>query len=160
MKWSTLTFGKHRGKTFPQILVVDPDWFFWIWPDLYGPLRPQADELVRRATAIKIPKNRPEKWCVEYWLEDDRTFGHFSLVKADSHQNEKWAVRERHLDLSWARRCKAYDKKGNKYLIRDFREYYFPGRNLTKKRIEAFFNDDDNFVRCSSGGGKREVVRP
>jgi hypothetical protein len=29
MAWSTLNFGKHAGKTLPQIVFADPDWFFW-----------------------------------------------------------------------------------------------------------------------------------
>jgi len=29
MAWSTLPFGKHKGKTLPQIVFADPDWFFW-----------------------------------------------------------------------------------------------------------------------------------
>jgi hypothetical protein len=33
----------------------------------------------------------------------------------------------------------AYDKKGYKNLIRDFRRLYFDDRNLTKKRCEVFF---------------------
>ena len=29
MKWTTLTFGKHDGKTLPEIIIKDADWFFW-----------------------------------------------------------------------------------------------------------------------------------
>jgi hypothetical protein len=27
--WSKLYFGKHVGKSLPQILFYDPDYFFW-----------------------------------------------------------------------------------------------------------------------------------
>ena len=29
MIWTTLNFSRHVGKTLPQILFSDPDWFFW-----------------------------------------------------------------------------------------------------------------------------------
>jgi hypothetical protein len=30
--WGEVNFGKWRdkGKTLPQVLVADPDWFFWV----------------------------------------------------------------------------------------------------------------------------------
>jgi hypothetical protein len=35
MRWSVMPFGKYKGKTFPEIIVRDPDWFFWVLPKLY-----------------------------------------------------------------------------------------------------------------------------
>jgi len=29
MKWTELDFGRYRGKTLPQVLFTDPDWFLW-----------------------------------------------------------------------------------------------------------------------------------
>jgi len=29
MRWSTLKSGKYEGKTLPQVLFKDPDYFFW-----------------------------------------------------------------------------------------------------------------------------------
>jgi hypothetical protein len=60
--------------------------------------------------------------------------------------NPKWSIRLPYLDLRLPRSYKAYDKKGYKKLIRDFRRLYFDGRNLTKKRCEAFFGNDGNFL--------------
>jgi hypothetical protein len=45
MIWTTIPFGKHQGKTLPQIVIDDPDWFFWILPRLYGQLKIEADDL-------------------------------------------------------------------------------------------------------------------
>jgi uncharacterized protein (DUF3820 family) len=28
MSWSTVPFGKYKGKTFPEIIARDLDWFF------------------------------------------------------------------------------------------------------------------------------------
>ena len=30
MRWSTVPFGKYKGKTLPEIIVRDADWFFGI----------------------------------------------------------------------------------------------------------------------------------
>jgi hypothetical protein len=42
-------FGKYEGRTFPEIIVRDADWFFWILPDLYGKLAEEAQGLARKA---------------------------------------------------------------------------------------------------------------
>jgi hypothetical protein len=28
-RWAKIGYGKHTGKTLPQIILSDPDWFFW-----------------------------------------------------------------------------------------------------------------------------------
>jgi len=29
MRWTTVSFGRYKGKTLPEIIVRDLDWFFW-----------------------------------------------------------------------------------------------------------------------------------
>jgi hypothetical protein len=48
---------KHKGKTFPQIILQDPDWFFYMLPKFYGNLADEAKSLAQKAQAIKIPKS-------------------------------------------------------------------------------------------------------
>ena len=62
MMWTTFPFGKHQGKTLPQIVLDDPDWFFWILPELDGHLKIEAHDLARKASKIKIPRKNPRKW--------------------------------------------------------------------------------------------------
>jgi hypothetical protein len=57
MAWSTVPFGKYAGKTLPEIIVRDLDWFFWVVPKLYGRIADEAQDLAQRARAIKIPKS-------------------------------------------------------------------------------------------------------
>jgi hypothetical protein len=45
MHWSVVPFGKYRGKTFPEIIVRDLDWFFWVAPKLYGKLADEGKSL-------------------------------------------------------------------------------------------------------------------
>jgi hypothetical protein len=54
MTWTVISFGKHRGKTLPQIILDDPLWFFWVLPKLYGRLKIEADDVARKASKIKI----------------------------------------------------------------------------------------------------------
>ena len=128
MKWTTLTFGKHAGKSLPEIIIKDADWFFWaIENEVFkGKLAAEANNLYRKAQAIKIPKRRPKRWLVEYCYEDDGRFLglRFVRVKDASFQSPR-NCRLPHLDLAYIRQRRTYDKKGCKYLLRDFRFVLF-----------------------------------
>jgi hypothetical protein len=47
MSWKTLDFGKYAGRTLPEIIVSDADWFFWARKkDVFkGRLANEAEEL-------------------------------------------------------------------------------------------------------------------
>jgi hypothetical protein len=74
MYWSAVPFGKYAGKTMPEIILTDPDWFFYMLPKLYGRLGEEAQNLARKAQAIKIPKSRARNWTVEYRYDCDQEF--------------------------------------------------------------------------------------
>src|SRR5271155_2171765 len=99
MIWSTISFGKHQGQTLPQIILVDPDWFFWILPELYGQLKIEAHDLARKASKIKIPRKNPRKSRVEFRFAHRNRFCGFELVRADSFMDPKWSIRLPYLDL-------------------------------------------------------------
>jgi hypothetical protein len=146
MYWSTLPFGKYAGNTLPEIIIRDPDWFFYMLPNLYGRLGDEAQNLARKARGIKIPKPRPGKWTVEYRYDCDQRFCGFAFVKADR-AHSRWATRLPHLDLAWPLRRKKYDKRAGRIMIRAFRRLYFGKRKrLTKQRSDEFFTDDRNFL--------------
>jgi uncharacterized protein (DUF3820 family) len=143
MWWSVVPFGKYRGKTLPQIIVRDLDWFFWVVPKLYGKLGNEAQDLAQKARAIKIPKSVE----VEYRYEMDRRFCGFAFVEANSARYSRWVTRLPYLDLSWPLRRKKYDKRAARIMIRDFRIHYFGEHKwLTKKRCEEFFGNGRNFI--------------
>ncbi len=153
MRWATLTFGKHAGKTFPEIILSDADWFFWALNKgvFEGRLADEATELVKKARAIKIPKPNPKRWQVEYSYDDTGGFCGFRFVKADTpeHCGSRSIRRLPYLDLSCVRR-KAYDKRGCRNLLRDFRYYYFGNnKRLTKRRCQQFFSNKKNFLRAA-----------
>ena len=49
MIWTTVPFGRCTEKTLPQIVLSDPNYFFWLATKLYGPLETEAQPLVRRS---------------------------------------------------------------------------------------------------------------
>jgi hypothetical protein len=155
MRWATLTFGKHAGETFPEIILSDADWFFWALNTgvLKGRLANEAAKLVQRARAIKIPKRNPKRWQVEYSYDDTGGFCGFRFVKADiplpcESRSIRWLP---YLDLSYVRRGKAYDKRGCRNLLRDFRHHFFgDNTRLTKRRCQQFFSNKRNFLRAAS----------
>lgn len=57
MAWRILPFGKYKGKTLPQIVFADPDWFFWVVAVGFksGALAVEAEKIRHRATHIRIP---------------------------------------------------------------------------------------------------------
>jgi hypothetical protein len=146
MYWSVVPFGKYQDKTLVEIVVQDPDWFFWMVPKLYGKLGRQARALARRIQAIKIPKAAAHRWAVEYRYDCDQRFRGFAFVRADSDRS-RWATRLPHLDLTWPLRQRRYDKRAGRIVIRDFRRQFFgEHKRLTKRRCEEFFSNDANFL--------------
>lgn len=146
MSWSTMPFGKYKGKTLPEIVLIDLDWFYWVLPRLYGKIAEEAQDLARKAQAIKIPGPNWKKLEVECRYERDDRFRGFAFVKASSAQYSRWSTRLPHLDLS---RClrRQYDKRGGRILLHDFRRHYFgENKRLTKERCEKFFSDRRNFI--------------
>ena len=149
MRWTVLQFGRHQGQTLPQIVLSDPDWFFWAIAKgvFQGRLSSEAEILAGRATHIKIPKRDWQGWEVEYRYERNGRFCGFGFVEAYVPPHSGSHVRLPYFDLSCAPRSKAYDKQRCKVLIADFRRHYF-GENtrLTKQRCEKFFDNQKNFL--------------
>jgi hypothetical protein len=146
MPWSTLLFGKYAGHTLPEIILADPDWFFWALPKLYGKLANEAQYLARKARSIKIPKRYGKKLEVEYRYDCDQRFCGFAIVKANRARS-RWTTRLPHLDLALPLRRKKYDKRTGRIVVRDFRRNFFgEHKRLTKERCERFFSNDANFI--------------
>jgi hypothetical protein len=104
MIWTTVKFGKYSGKTLPQIVLTDPNWFFWAADILYGPLATEAETLKRRARGIRIPKPKPKKWEIEYRFDHDLRFLGFGFVKANCTFHAAYSNYLPHLDLACVRR--------------------------------------------------------
>jgi hypothetical protein len=151
--WSILTFGKHKGKSLPQVILHDPDYFFWAVEEGVfdrGRFVEEACLLEYRATNIEIPRPNPRDWCVRYTTDRNGKFAGFDIIEVTTPSQldsiEMW--REECLDLSAPRRFKQYDKLGCRLLLRNFKYYIFGSRDvrLTKQKCEKFFSNQSNFV--------------
>jgi hypothetical protein len=152
MVWTNVTFGKHKGKSLPQVVFDDPDWFFWAREQgaFHGILRREADEVHRRATSIRVPQDDPDETLVaEYGMHHGR-FCHLEVVpeSRERHAGSTSTTRLPVFDMSFPRQVKGYDKLGYRILVRSLKFHLFRSERarLTRKRCEDFFDHDSNFV--------------
>lgn len=155
MFWSKVYFGKHEGKTLPQILCSDPDWFFWAMENNVfknkGVLLSEAKDLYKKARSIKIPDNDNKELEVEYvFHQPTGKFSHFDIVPKGmpAHDGSSQTLRLKLIDMSVPRQIAAYDKLGCKHLLLSLKFHLFESKSarLTKKRCEEFFSDESNFA--------------
>jgi hypothetical protein len=67
-----MPFGKYRELTLPQVMFVDPDYFFWLREEaLKGALAMEAEHLAKKACRIRIPREPAEAFMVEYRFEPE-----------------------------------------------------------------------------------------
>lgn len=124
--WSILRFGKNKGKTLPQIVLSDPDWFFWavghgIFRDH---LAEEAQDIARKASYIKIPKPDPQNWRVKYQFTRDDKFVDLAIIPIETVNTEaEQAIIGDYLDLSLIHRLQKCDKFGYRILLTKFRHY-------------------------------------
>jgi len=154
MTWSILWFGKHKGKSLPQVIFSDPDWFFWameknIFKDK-GKILQEANEINLKSKRIRIPQKGPEKLVAEYAIHPPtKKFADMEILPASrpKHVGSTPTFRSDYIDMSIPREIAPYDKFGCKLLISNIKYYLFGSKNykMTKERSEAFFNDDSNF---------------
>lgn len=154
MAWTVLTFGKHSGKSLPQVLFSDPDWFFWAMEEgLFAKrpgLRKEAELLNQRAKRIKLPITKINDPKVEYVIHrPSLKFSHIEIIPSDRgpHVGSSPTQRSDLIDMSFPRRMSAYDKTGCKSLVSSLKYHFFGSATarITKDRAEAFFDDSSKF---------------
>jgi hypothetical protein len=151
--WSSINFGKvyGLGKTLPEIVLSDPDWFFHMHEQsgFLGGLAREADQVAGRARQIRIPGKSPRDFKVQYYMSPDTgKFWYIGIVRTDEpFPIEQPFERCDFLDLSYPRRRWQYDKRGGKRIIRELKILVFGNEHmrLTKAVCERFFNDSKNF---------------
>ena len=158
MIWKVVDKGKYRGKgkTLPQIVFDDPDWFFFNFEEgrfaqWDSELGRQAKLIEKRARNIKIPKKNPELYEVEYIVDSmSGKFASIQIVDKDrpDHVGSSITERKKVIDLRFPRTWKSYDKLGGKILVKSLKYLLFGSQSarLTKQRCEDFFDDLNNFV--------------
>ena len=151
--WSPLRIGKHEGKTIPQIIMSDPDYFFWaLEQDRFfrGRIATEADDVNKKIRRIKIPKIKPNDWLIEYYWSRDGKFSHFDIVESTRppHVGSSITQRAKHLSFAVVRETKHYDKLGYRLFLNNFKHYFFgkESARMTKAVCEKFFDTPSNFV--------------
>ena len=155
MPWSIVSFGKHSGRTLPQIIFSDPDWFFWaIEKGVFknkGSLATEAQEVYEKATKIKIPNNENDELVVEYVVHQPTgKFSHFDVIPSSRprHEGSSPTSRKKVIDISVPRQIADYDKMGCRQLLSSLKYYVFGNKSvrMTKKKCEDFFDTSNNFA--------------
>jgi len=153
MNWTIVRIGKYRdkGKTLPQIVFDDPDWFYWAMEegvfDSRAALLAEAKIVAKRARSIRIPADSE----VEYFLHPlTLKFVRFEIVPGSRprHRGSSPTMRGNVIDMSVPRSIAPYDKVGCKTLVRGLKEHLFgkSSARVTKQRAEEFFADASNFA--------------
>ena len=155
MAWTELELGKHTGRTLPEVMFKDADWFFWAYSmgrfkgsPLYGR---EAADIYRKSRSIKVPQRGDEQLVAEYIVDPRRhNFRGLDLVPISRppHQGYSQTFRLPVIDMAKIWEIAKYDKGGYQRLISDLKLYLFGSRRvrMTKQRCEAFFDDDANFA--------------
>jgi hypothetical protein len=157
MPWTPLDFGRYKGKTLPQVLFTDPDYFFWAREnsvfDKYGrQMKSEAERIHAKATSIRIPKTGSERLRVEYkFYYSNHTSVGFDIVEESRppHQGSTPTQRADFIDMSIPRRQRDYDKLGYRIFLGSLKHCLFGNESarMSRQRSEAFFDDDSNFHR-------------
>jgi hypothetical protein len=154
MAWTPLDFGKYSGKTLPQVVLSDPDWFFSALEEgdfaLREPYTSQSKDIHRKATHVRVPQGGQEKLVVEYTIHPgSRKFTGAELVPASRphHSGASPTFRGDVFDLSALKGFAAYDNYGRSMLILFMKRCIFDDtdKRFTKKVCEEFFDNPDNF---------------
>src|SRR4051812_36367035 len=108
MEWSVVDFGRYAGKTLPQIVFTDPDWFFWavVEGKFRGELAAQAERVAARARRIRIPRPEGvERKVVEYAVNRRGKFAGIDIVPAarDPPPGSTQTCRKDWIDLAFPR---------------------------------------------------------
>ena len=156
-----LNFGDHEGKSLAQVVLHDPDWFFWAMEEhvfnKYPGLLPEARDLSYKACHIKIPRENPQEWRIRYVTTRDGKFADFEIIDAATPLSHDLPTmwRHVHLDLAFPRSLRQYDKLGCRLLLRKFKQYFLGSTKarLTKQRCESFFANSNNFLEVERRGG-------
>lgn len=156
MSWITLDFSKkHKGKTLPQIIFSDPDWFFWAYEEkafddnviMYS----EAKQIYKKSRSILIPNNSRNLYEVEYLIHPNtNNFAEFRIVEKNKpiHIGSSSTIRKDVIDFEVVRKIQGYDKTGYKLFLICFKYIFFGSRDyvMTKKRCEVFFENNKNFA--------------
>ena len=154
--WLDLRFTKYKGRSLPEIIFLDPNWFFWsceqkiFKANINEMLAYQADSLFKKSTHIKPPfigKGRP---IVQYFVNQrSGKFSHIKVVSDTIMPSELGGaplLTKTVIDWSVPRNLSFYDRAGTESIVRQTKELFFGvDFHMSRARAEDFFDKDRNF---------------
>ena len=152
MSWTTIPFGKHRGKTLPQLIFNDADYYFFLYEKFYfhGDLEKEADYLYPRARSIKVPSKNGKKMLVQYSFKYNAKskrveFATMELIPDGS--NIEGLNVSSWIDFYVPRSRSHFDKTGYENFVMGLKSILFnnPVLRMYHNACEEFFDDEDNF---------------
>ena len=149
MRWTPLKIGKHEGKTLPQVMFSDPDWFFWAYEKgiFVGHQLEEAREIYRKSQSIRVPQSGGRKNVVEIII--DKPSGKFGTIsRINEPEGPHGLYISDVIDMSIPRKICQHDKTGYHNFLIAMKAILFGDsrRRMTKKRCEEFFENNDNFL--------------
>ena len=152
--WIPLDFGKHEGLTIPEIIFIDPGWFYWaLFMKLFrGPFEYQAMVAAFRMSHMLPPREKPSEWRFLIKLKNN-LFQDFSIVEKSNVKKSKnpnliWA---RHLDLSIVSKPR-FDTDWSRRMMMSRMQTEFFGKDADKLRgrdyIELLSRNEKFDLKC------------
>ena len=141
--------------TLPQLVLTDPDYFFWAYETgVFNRsgirLKSEAAKIHARATSIRVPQYGPERCVVEYRFKGGK-IDDLEVVPTSQPAGATDTKRADFIDLSIPRSRGRFDKEGYRKFIDALRLSYLKefGGDLsgpiTKEACEAFFSNKAHF---------------
>ena len=154
MNWTPLNFGEHTGETLPQVLLADPDWFFWAQDTGLFKQSPayerEAGLANAKATSIRTEPTWAKPLLAEYIF--DAATGRcldFDIVPPSQPRRDGAAqtMRSNVIDLSMPHLPTRHDRAGYERFLRSLKSRFFgvATAEISRERAEEFFNDPKNF---------------
>lgn len=165
MAWTELNFGQYKGLTLPQVLFLDPDWFFWVYNEgrhqERGKLTYEFEAMYQKARNVKIPRRDTKDLEVRYYIDPEpaggkpeRGFSSMDICRRGRisyfEDKEDVFVTRDVIDFRVPWELLKKDKDGYNDFLKKVKMWLFGTRfleiDMTRKECEAFFENPDNFV--------------
>ena len=152
MDWTTIHFGKYRGKNLPEIIFEDADYFFFLYENYFfhGDLEKEANNLYPKARSIMVPSKNGKKMLIEYFFhrnEKSRRVKFYKMKLIPDGSDIEGLIVSQWIDFYVPRSHSHFDKTGYENFVMGLKSILFnnPVLRMYHNACEEFFNDKNNF---------------
>lgn len=152
MYWAKVDFGTHKGKTLPEIILQDPDYFIWCIDKAifnnHPELVDEADSLWRKMRSIKIPNNENNEMVVDYKIDNEKSeINRIILNGVDTQRDKNTVHRAGYLDLSFAHYYSNEKRNATIKVLPEIFKIVFGEMKIRPSIVEfeEFLLNEDNF---------------